>query len=287
MSPSPIRRQGQPSSESKPHPVDWPLSAPVSKRGYLIGDGFFSWSYDPSPYSTLWSSYTPLTVRLRQLLAGISPGEQIRGFSYKAPGKHYKQDHTRKDLLRDSAAVFAPYGPRWEVPVTYVAFSLAGPLFTIGLAASVASWQAQDHRIRGLLLVQPALQASRYALEQPIAQRYMTPTIFNIAPGKTGSAATLRRFTAAGRVLQSKGIPVRALIWRDDPILDYSPGMRRAMARAGIEIRPLKIPQANPVAEPDFKDAFRQHAALMDHPKTREVLHLEVAELLGNPIAPT
>jgi len=146
--------EGATSPRATGHMSKWTAGAPPGPA-FIIADGLGS-------QSTRRGKLEPWLTILKPTIQNAKPGAEVRGFSYFYPGHRYYGEHTNRSILTFSYELFDPYGPPPDCPISYVAFSLAGPVLSLGLHGwLVKRQQVSAATVKDFILVQPAFRLTR------------------------------------------------------------------------------------------------------------------------------
>lgn len=229
---------------------DWlESSCPEREPAYVLADGIET--------AGSAASSPPFVQAASSVITGVDHAARIHPFSYSAVGKAYEARHTHLSLRgADPFIRVSRYLSTAHVSATYIVFSLAGPVFLLGLARHPDPWSA----VRHLILVQPAL-----TIREPIA-RFVEENP-DLAPLPILDLVEVdwdvdARLTRALR-LAAEQVPVTLLYWPDDPFLDFAGWPERiAETRLGDAVAiPLEVRPFSPVGvrEQDMVHEFLQH----------------------------
>ncbi|HEY0069250.1 MAG TPA: hypothetical protein VGE04_04695, partial [Chloroflexia bacterium] len=149
-----------------PGDIEWPEGElPEIGDYYLVADGLASRSL-PDPKAI--SPYVPWLPILKRELSHPTFKDRARGFSYYKKRLHYARSHTNVTIEETpgwAASCTTSYMPDDKAIVTYIAFSLAGLIFTLGIGSFLGSGQIKEGSIKEVILVQPALKLTQKALK--------------------------------------------------------------------------------------------------------------------------
>ncbi len=252
--------------ENAPATIEWPEGAlNPSGNQYLVIDGWLSQS---NPASTP----QPWLTRIGPLIEGIDLAGKARGFSYGLPRKHYGPQSTDIPLLSVAGQKFLPYAPsrQSDQRVTYLSFSLGGPLLLLGLQSYLNNLPLELARnletfVPAIILIQPALVLSDVYLDA-------AEQIDEIGVSSAIGEYLAREDEIRERLLQAvqdildAGIPVYLLYWKNDHFLYFPSELIDHLKSIGVITRPIELGVV-----PDIDD-FRLHCLVSDHPSTKKAL---------------
>jgi hypothetical protein len=239
--------------------IEWPDGElPLSGHCYLIADGLASRSL-PDPDAP---QYEPWLTFLRREVEHIDFSELARGFSYYKPRFHYGRSNTDVSL-EDSAnwaiPLTAPYLPQGDVTATLIVFSLAGLIFTLGIAAAINDGAVKKDSIRDIILVQPAFSPTNEVvkeLQEAVALPNALAGLITLR-----EALWIRVLDALSSITAShQPIRTKMLYWEGDEFIDYTPSLRTQLEGVGVKCIPLTL---------DFQSGtrpFEKHSKVAQHP---------------------
>jgi hypothetical protein len=220
---------------------------------YLVADGLASCSVPARsrlPKNWLYD--------LRTNLDHKTFGSLSKGFSYLEYGCHYAPADTSISFEEtDVSELTTPYLSQSNTSVVCVTFSLAGPLFILGIASAIAKeatagetqGETQLQAIKELILVQPAIRVRDIItrgvaafVEERKGNQKLIAVPLSIQSLMDSADAMEDRIKDALALIRQHGIPVTMLYWKGDYFLEYSDDLRQLANDLGIICTEVVIP---------------------------------------------
>lgn len=251
-------------------------SPPRHGPGFVIADGFGSATRTSSV-----PAYEHLSRRLGPLIAQAIPLADICPFSYAGAGYAYEPADTNIRLSPLIAELMvSDYFPRPGIPLTYILFSMASPLFGVGFATRLDQRVDLDERlisesVNRLVMLQPALALTEGVLDELRHRRYaLTPMMQLLDPAEKLPEAIARAISRLADL-----IPTTILYWKDDGFIDYSPAVITRLSGAHLDVQEFKLRWDGENGRPRVPndDPFLRHAAVARHPDA----HQEILRACG------
>ncbi len=242
-----------------PEPTkNWLQGALPSKgRCCLVADGLGTRS---SPSNT----FIPLLDNLTPSIQRANPTLDPRGFSYNFPW-HYSPSHTNVSLLYSAETLVSAYKPSEELSITYLTFSLAGPLFSLGLSSCLQTEQPNSASLpTSLILLQPAFHIGENGIAAYKAAGLEITPIEELLDPKL---RLLDRVIGSLITIIAHGTPVRMLYWPGDTFVDYPQWLLDRLGRAGVVLTCLQLS-----FPPRRTRPFQRHSDVARHGQVHRLL---------------
>jgi hypothetical protein len=248
---------------------DWPDGElPEAGPCYLVADGLASKSR-PTPGAKEGEyNYLPWLDFLRDKLGYPDFRKLARGFGYRGQGRHYERDDTYISLdIETSYSRTKEYVQRTGPSITYITFSLAGLIFTQGIASSLSRGVGYE-TVKQLILIQPAfgLHPDALPLAEEVRNRLVPVSEFL----EINSSEEERKKKEASIIadldrIVTANIPVSLIYWPDDKFVNYSEEFKSQLK--GIRVPPIEVP-----ITPGGRDPFVDHGNVSRYDKVCEML---------------